>query len=60
MTTTMNAVQLSLGAVGGVVLALNMGRYGISLSNPDTRWTAIGIISAFSCIWIIGTTLIFG
>jgi len=56
----MNVVQLSLGAVGGVVLALNMGRYGISLSNPDTRWTAIGIISAFSCIWIIGTTLIFG
>jgi hypothetical protein len=56
----MIVVQLSLGAAVGVILALNMDRYGISLSNPDTRWTAIGIISAFCCIWIIGTTLIFG
>lgn len=60
MTTNMNAVQLGLGAVAGVALALNMGRYGIGLSNPDTRWTAVGIISAFCCIWIISTTLIFG
>ena len=40
-------VQLTVGAVMGTAVSINLSRFGISLMDPKTRWEAAGIIGVF-------------
>jgi hypothetical protein len=41
-------VQLSIGTMLGVALSQNLGRHGLTLSDPKTRWTTLGIIFLYA------------
>lgn len=60
MATFMEVVQLSTGAAVGFAVMQTMAANGVTLEDKTTRWQAIGILSVFSSIWIVATTLIFG
>lgn len=45
--TLFDAAQLTIGAVIGLAVSLNLDRYGMSLMDPKTRWTTLGIICTF-------------
>ena len=40
-------VQLTVGAVMGTAVSINLSRFGISLMDPKTRWKAAGIVGLF-------------
>ena len=60
MATFMEVVQLSTGAAVGFGVMQNLAANGITLEDKSTRWQAVGILSVFSSICIVATTLIFG
>ena len=51
-------VQLSIGAVLGTVVSINLGRFGLSLMDPKTRWKALGVIGTFLFTFLVLTDLI--
>lgn len=51
-------VQLSIGAVLGTVVSINLSRFGLSLMDPNTRWKALGVISTFLFTFLILSDLI--
>ena len=51
-------VQLSIGAVLGTVVSINLGRFGLSLMDPNTRWKALGVIGTFPFTFLILSDLI--
>ncbi len=53
-----DVVQLTVGAVLGVVVSVNMGQQGLSVMNPKTRWKAIGVISLFLFSFLLLSDLI--
>ena len=50
--------QLTVGAVMGVAVSVNMGRHGLSIINPETRWTAISVISLFLLSFLLLSDLL--
>jgi hypothetical protein len=46
-------VQLTVGAILGAALSINLSRANLSLTDPQTRWRAAGIIVMF-----VGTFLL--
>ena len=53
-------VQLTVGAVMGTAVSINLSRFGISLMDPETRWKAAGIIGAFLFSFLALTDLLLG
>ena len=51
-------VQLSVGAVLGTVVSINLGRFGLSLMDPKTRWKALGVIGTFLFTFLVLSDLI--
>ena len=51
-------VQLTVGAVMGTAVSINLSRFGISLMDPETRWKAAGIIGAFLFSFLALTDLL--
>ena len=51
-------VQLSVGAVLGTVVSLNLSRFGLSLMDPKTRWKALGVIGTFLFTFLVLSDLI--
>ena len=51
-------VQLSVGAVLGTVVSINLGRLGLSRMDPKTRWKALGVIGTFLFTFLVLSDLI--
>ena len=51
-------VQLTVGAVMGTAVSINLSRFGISLMDPETRWKAAGIIGVFLFSFLALTDLL--
>ena len=51
-------VQLSVGAVLGTVVSINLRRFGLSLMDPQTRWKALGVIGTFLFTFLVLSDLI--
>ena len=51
-------VQLSVGAVLGTVVSINLGRFGLSLMDPKTRWKALGVIGTFLFTFLVLSDLL--
>lgn len=51
-------VQLTIGAVIGTAVSVNLGRFNISLMDPKTRWKAAGVIVTFLFSFLVLTDLI--
>ena len=51
-------VQLSVGAVLGTVVSLNLSRFGLSLMDPKTRWKALGVIGTFLFTFLVLSDLL--
>lgn len=51
---------MSTGAAVGFGVMQTMAANGVKLEDKTTRWQAIGILSVFSSLWIVATTLIIG
>lgn len=60
VATFMEVVQLSTGAAVGFGVMQTLAANGVRLEDKSSRWQAIGILSVFSSIWIMATTLIIG
>lgn len=46
------AVQLGIGAAVGLGLSITMEKNGLSISDPETRWTTLAYLTIFSCMWV--------
>ncbi|MBP9636406.1 MAG: hypothetical protein KBE28_15370 [Nitrospira sp.] len=53
-------VQLTVGAVMGTAVSINLSRFGISLMDPKTRWKAAGIVGLFLFSFLALTDLLLG
>ncbi len=53
-------VQLTVGAVMGTAVSINLSRFGISLMDPKTRWKAAGIVGIFLFSFLALTDLLLG
>ena len=51
-------VQLSVGAVLGTVVSINLSRFGLSLMDPQTRWKALGVIGTVLFTFLVLSDLI--
>lgn len=51
-------VQLTVGAIMGAALSVNMHRFGLSLRDPATRWNAVAIIVMFVVTFLFLTDLL--
>ena len=51
-------VQLTVGAVMGTAVSINLSRFGISLMDPKTRWKAAGIVGIFLFSFLALTDLL--
>lgn len=51
-------VQLTVGAVMGTAVSINLSRFGVSLMDPKTRWKAAGIIGVFLFSFLALTDLL--
>lgn len=58
--STAEVVQLTVGAVVGVAVSINMGRFGLSLMDPKTRWKAAAVLVAFLFTFLVLTDLAIG
>ena len=56
--SAVEVVQLSIGAVLGTVVSINLSRFGLSLMDPNTRWKALGVIGTFLFTFLILSDLI--
>lgn len=50
--------QLSIGALLGTVVSINLGRFGMSLMDPKTRWKALAVIGIFLFSFLVISDLI--
>lgn len=55
--TAADVVQLTVGAIMGTALAINMDKHGLSFTNPATRWKAIGLCASFLFLFVAITDL---
>ena len=53
-------VQLTVGAVMGTAVSINLSRFGISPMDPKTRWKAAGIVGLFLFSFLALTDLLLG
>ena len=51
-------VQLTVGAVMGTAVSINLSRFGISLMDPKTRWKAASIVGLFLFSFLALTDLL--
>jgi hypothetical protein len=51
-------VQLTVGAIVGAALSINMSRGGMSLIDPKTRWMAAAFIVLFLSTFLLLTDLL--
>ena len=56
--STSEMIQMAIGAVMGTAVAINMDRFGMSFSDPKTRWKAAGIVVTFLFTYLILSDLI--
>lgn len=56
--STGELLQLSIGALLGTVVSINLGRFGLSLMDPKTRWKALGVIGLFLFSFLVISDLI--
>lgn len=42
-----DAVQLTVGALVGFALFINMSRHGLSVIDPATRWPALAVAGSY-------------
>ncbi len=45
--TNVEAMQLFVGGLLGVALSINMSNHGLSITNPETRWQSLTLITSF-------------
>ena len=50
--------ELTVGAVMGGAVSVNMGRQGLSILDPKTRWKAISIIALFLLSYLVLSDLL--
>ena len=58
--TGSEAIQLTVGALMGTALSINMDNYGLSIIDPETRWQALGLICSFLFTFLSLTDLLIG
>ncbi|TXT25388.1 MAG: hypothetical protein FD131_4589 [Rhodocyclaceae bacterium] len=51
-------VQLTIGAVIGTAVSVNLRRFNLSLMDPKTRWKASGVIVTFLFSFLVLSDLI--
>ena len=56
--STAEVVQLTVGAIMGAALSINMHKFGMSLMDPKTRWNAVAGIIMFVVTFLFVTDLI--
>lgn len=56
--STAEIIQLAIGAVLGTAVSINMSRFGLSITDPRTRWKAAGVIGTFLMTFLVLTDLI--
>jgi hypothetical protein len=47
----MTDAQLFAGIVVGFGLSVTLRRFAMTLANPETRWTTVGVIVVFAMTW---------
>lgn len=58
VATTAEIIQLTVGAILGTAVSVNMSRFGLSFSDPKTRWKAAGIVITVLYTFIVLSDLI--
>lgn len=58
VTSTAEVVQLTIGAILGVAVSLNLGRFGLSFRNPETRVKAAVITLTFLFTFLVISDLL--
>lgn len=53
LVTVSEIVQLSIGTILGFALSLNLEHHGLTLSDPKTRWTTLGIIILYAATFVL-------
>lgn len=56
--TNAEGFDLAVGALLGAAVAFNLGRFGLSLRDPATRWKAFGVLAGFLLTFLILTDLV--
>lgn len=51
-------VQLTIGAIIGTAVSINLSRYGLSITDPKTCWKAGAVILAFLFVFLMLTDLL--
>lgn len=57
-TNMAEVIQLTVGAIMGTALSINLSRFGISLMDPKTRLKAAAIIGLFIVTFVVLTDLL--
>lgn len=55
---TPEVIQLTVGAILGSAVSINLSKFGMSLMDPETRWKAAGIIGTFLFTFVVLSDLL--